>query len=197
MVSLQEPTPALKADTPEDNAKYVGAKGYSNGYQAGYYAAMMELTASGALKFPLLLQHQTKGGKVPSEGEESEKGIGDMKMPPPPGAALHRWSVMPPINLPSPNGVQPTGAGEGAGDRAAAELDRSGAAVAALQGAVKATEEANERQDKRVTIYNRVEQRKLSGNSAPFLKNVNEYLAAHPEWEVRSPYTRYVYLDTP
>ena len=38
--------------------------------------------------------------------------------------------------------------------------------------------------DQRVTIWNRVEQRKLSGNSAPFRRNLKEYLALHPDWEI-------------
>merc|ERR1711871_346084 len=36
---------------------------------------------------------------------------------------------------------------------------------------------------KRVTIWNWREQRKLSGNSAPFKKNLQEYLRKHPDWE--------------
>lgn len=38
--------------------------------------------------------------------------------------------------------------------------------------------------DKRVTIWNTREKRKLSGNAAPFKRNLSEYLALHPEWEV-------------
>jgi len=38
--------------------------------------------------------------------------------------------------------------------------------------------------EQRVTIWNRVEQRKLSGNSAPFRKNLGEYIRKHPEWEL-------------
>jgi len=37
--------------------------------------------------------------------------------------------------------------------------------------------------EKRVTIWNWREQRKLSGNSAPFKKNLHEYLRKHPDWE--------------
>merc|ERR1712167_488145 len=37
--------------------------------------------------------------------------------------------------------------------------------------------------EKRVTIWNWREQRKLSGNSAPFKKNLQEYLRKHPDWE--------------
>jgi len=36
---------------------------------------------------------------------------------------------------------------------------------------------------KRVTIWNWREQRKLSGNSAPFKKNLQDYLRKHPDWE--------------
>merc|ERR1711907_579931 len=37
--------------------------------------------------------------------------------------------------------------------------------------------------EKRVTIWNWREKRKLSGNSAPFKKNLQEYLRKHPDWE--------------
>lgn len=37
--------------------------------------------------------------------------------------------------------------------------------------------------EKRVTIWNWREQRKLSGNSAPFKKNLQEYIRKHPDWE--------------
>lgn len=37
--------------------------------------------------------------------------------------------------------------------------------------------------EKRVTIWNPFEKRKLSGNSAPFRKNLEEYLKKHPDWE--------------
>lgn len=37
--------------------------------------------------------------------------------------------------------------------------------------------------EKRVTIWNPFEKRKLSGNSAPFKKNLEEYLKKHPDWE--------------
>merc|ERR1711957_780307 len=37
--------------------------------------------------------------------------------------------------------------------------------------------------EKRVTIWNWREKRKLSGNSAPFKKNLLEYLRKHPDWE--------------
>lgn len=38
--------------------------------------------------------------------------------------------------------------------------------------------------EQRVTIWNKVEQRKLSGNSAPFRKNLGDYIRKHPEWEL-------------
>jgi len=38
--------------------------------------------------------------------------------------------------------------------------------------------------EQRVTIWNKREQRKLSGNSAPFRKNLQEYIRKHPDWEV-------------
>merc|ERR1711959_529268 len=41
----------------------------------------------------------------------------------------------------------------------------------------------DEMAEKRVTIWNWREQRKLSGNSAPFKKNLHEYLRKHPDWE--------------
>ena len=34
--------------------------------------------------------------------------------------------------------------------------------------------------EQRVTIWNREERRKLSGNSAPFRKNLGEYIRKHP-----------------
>lgn len=37
--------------------------------------------------------------------------------------------------------------------------------------------------ERRVTIWNPYEKRKLSGNSAPFKKNLDEYLRKHPDWE--------------
>ena len=37
---------------------------------------------------------------------------------------------------------------------------------------------------KRVPLWNRVEERKLTGNSTPFRKNLGVYLKNHPEWEV-------------
>jgi len=37
--------------------------------------------------------------------------------------------------------------------------------------------------EKRVTIWNPFEKRKLSGNSAPFKKNLEDYLKKHPDWE--------------
>lgn len=37
--------------------------------------------------------------------------------------------------------------------------------------------------DRRVTIWNSKEKRKLSGNSAPFKRNLHEYLRKHPDWE--------------
>lgn len=37
---------------------------------------------------------------------------------------------------------------------------------------------------RRVTIWNATEQRKLSGNAAPFKKNLDSYLALHPDWEL-------------
>merc|ERR1719409_771150 len=43
--------------------------------------------------------------------------------------------------------------------------------------------EDDEDAEKRVTIWNWREQRKLSGNSAPFKKNLQEYLRKHPDWE--------------
>lgn len=43
--------------------------------------------------------------------------------------------------------------------------------------------EHDEDAEKRVTIWNWREQRKLSGNSAPFKKNLKEYIRKHPDWE--------------
>lgn len=43
--------------------------------------------------------------------------------------------------------------------------------------------EHDEDAEKRVTIWNWRDQRKLSGNSAPFKKNLKEYIRKHPDWE--------------
>merc|ERR1711865_294946 len=37
--------------------------------------------------------------------------------------------------------------------------------------------------ERRVTIWNSKEKRKLSGNSAPFKRNLHEYLRKHPDWQ--------------
>ena len=59
--------------------------------------------------------------------------------------------------------------------------------------------------EERVTICHKLDRRKLSGNSAPFRRNLVEYLAAHPDWEVyqaqpserprRSPQSRWINPD--
>ena len=51
-------------------------------------------------------------------------------------------------------------------------------------GRLTKTGEARDPNDERVTIWNKQDRRKLSGNSAPFRKNVDEYIAQHPEWEI-------------
>lgn len=43
--------------------------------------------------------------------------------------------------------------------------------------------ENDEDAEKRVTIWNWRDQRKLSGNSAPFKKNLKQYIRKHPDWE--------------
>lgn len=45
------------------------------------------------------------------------------------------------------------------------------------------TYDADDDAEKRVTIWNWREQRNLSGNSAPFKKNLQEYIRKHPDWE--------------
>lgn len=41
----------------------------------------------------------------------------------------------------------------------------------------------NAESEKRVTIWNWKEKRKLSGNSAPFKRNLQRYLKKHPDWQ--------------
>eukprot|EP00658_Telonema_sp_P-2_P028456 TRINITY_DN217_c0_g1_i4.p1 TRINITY_DN217_c0_g1~~TRINITY_DN217_c0_g1_i4.p1 ORF type:complete len:221 (+),score=36.55 TRINITY_DN217_c0_g1_i4:201-863(+) len=38
-------------------------------------------------------------------------------------------------------------------------------------------------EDKRVTVWNPITGKKLSGNASPFRRNLHKYLAAHPDWE--------------
>jgi hypothetical protein len=47
----------------------------------------------------------------------------------------------------------------------------------------KSVEGDDDNGERRVTIWNWREKRKLSGNSAPFKKNLHEYLRKHPDWE--------------
>lgn len=52
-----------------------------------------------------------------------------------------------------------------------------------LTFASKRDDENDPDAEKRVTIWNWREQRKLSGNSAPFKKNLKDYIRKHPDWE--------------
>jgi len=38
-------------------------------------------------------------------------------------------------------------------------------------------------EDRRVTVWNPITGKKLSGNAAPFRRNLQKYLASHPDWE--------------
>jgi len=38
-------------------------------------------------------------------------------------------------------------------------------------------------EDRRVTVWNPITGKKLSGNASPFRRNLHKYLAAHPDWE--------------
>jgi len=53
-----------------------------------------------------------------------------------------------------------------------------------LAQAVPGKEAPNGYRESRVTIWNATEQRKLSGNAAPFRRNLDAYLALHPDWEL-------------
>jgi len=48
-----------------------------------------------------------------------------------------------------------------------------------VEGVEKAQQDVH-----RVTIWNPTERRKISGNAAPFMRNLTSYLQLHPEWEV-------------
>jgi len=51
------------------------------------------------------------------------------------------------------------------------------------EGEASHSEDGDPDAEKRVTIWNWREQRKLSGNSAPFKKNLRDYMRKHPDWE--------------
>jgi len=43
--------------------------------------------------------------------------------------------------------------------------------------------ENDQMEDRRVTVWNPITGKKLSGNAAPFRRNLEKYLASHPDWE--------------
>jgi len=51
-------------------------------------------------------------------------------------------------------------------------------------GCSATVEKAKQDDDRRVTMWNPTERRKISGNAAPFSRNLVNYLELHPEWEV-------------
>jgi len=63
--------------------------------------------------------------------------------------------------------------------------DHSPEAVVAMLGfpSFAMKNQANS-ENQRVTMWNPTERRKLSGNAAPFRRNLEEYITAHPEWQV-------------
>jgi len=127
------------------------ARAYSAGYMDGYMTAM----ADAARQFGVQPQAMQMRMMSPS-GQPGSENV----------AASGTASGLQPsqgIVTSLPGNVQAVG--------------ETGGAVVRYPKAGKA--EKDPYLDQRVTIWNRVEQRKLSGNSAPFRRNLQEYLNQH------------------
>lgn len=95
------------------------------------------------------------------------------------------------VSVPEPSNHRPPlppGAGKAHLERAAL-ASRHGPCMEmpgskkADDGSSGSAEETIPEEDRRVTVWNPITGKKLSGNASPFRRNLHKYLAAHPDWE--------------